>query len=339
LTLPVLPLPPQEVRAVAWLPPAPEPQFLTAGSDGLLAWVLRPEYLEQRALTLMGCADGAPAAAGGFVALCAAPAVAARGGGGAEGEGGTGEEPGEPAAAEGVAFVADAEGGVWRAEVGAGRLLACARVAALPPGEAATALQWAPHAGALAVGTDQGRLLRYRCGSALAGCCGACGGSQPGSAVARPRCGSCGAARPWQLEAQALLDGPVASLCLEPGGLREGVAATAAATAWFVDLEGGERAPLVCGHAGRVELLVAPPAGAGAAAGEGERGDGVVASVAADGVLRVWCLSGDEQVRFKRLLDRAGAGCLAQQTPQHCRCAHASPTSLAPPACPGCARC
>jgi hypothetical protein len=174
-----------------------------------------------------------------------------------------------------AAFVADAEGAVFRLEIGeTSRLARCSRVAALPAGERATALQWSPEAAVVAVATDQGRILRYSDPTAAEG-----GGSQQAGSPSRGRGQRAAAGRhvPWQLQGEVLLDGPVAALCLEPRGLTEGVAATAACTAWFVDLPAGQREPVMCGHAGEIDLLVAE-AGAGR----------LVASVAGDGLLRVW---------------------------------------------------
>jgi hypothetical protein len=240
--------------------------------------------------------------AGGYVALCTTPTGCR--------SGYVSQDAGGEAAAgarlvrgpEGAVFVADGKGCVWQAEVREGRLLRCGRVTALPPGEVATALQWAPDAGALAVGTDQGRVLLYRCPccpSCPDSCCsGGCGNSGAGGGSSGSSSGSHGAQgrRLWQLEGELLLDGSVTALCLESGGLMEGVAATSAATAWYLDLAACERVPLVCGHVGRVELVVAAPCVAEGGSRSGD-GDAVVASVAADGVLRVWQLGSEQQVR------------------------------------------
>lgn len=196
------------------------------------------------------------------------------------------------------AFVADAGGGVWEVEVGEGRLVRCSRIVSLPPGEGVVVLRWAQGAAALAVGTDQGRVLWYSgesCEEAAAGRGSCHGGSVSG--------GLRGARDVWQLEGQALLDGAVASLWLEGEGLREGVAATKACTAWYVEVETGSKAPLVCGHGGKIQLLEVASMGEGAGVcGGGSWGEqdeeGLVASVAGDGLLRVWRLPlGGTQVR------------------------------------------
>ncbi|KAI8472679.1 MAG: hypothetical protein J3K34DRAFT_519551 [Monoraphidium minutum] len=291
-----------EIKGLAWLPHRALPQLLTAGADGLLLWSLQPEFLEQRALTLPGadpacvavCTARAAAPSGG------APAPAARAwldaGAGPLGtwvvdDGGNGDAfAGSTRAARvqeaaHTAFVADVSGGVWRVELGDGRLARCARGAALPPGEGAAVLQWSQSARVLAVGTDQGRVLRYGLGG--------------GGGAAAP--GAC-----WQLEGQVMLDGAVEALCLEPEGLSEGLAATAGCTAWYVEMAGGARVPVVCGHTGEVALLQAAPGGDG-----GGVGPSLVASAASDGLLRVWRVGGGGQAAVPLVEFQSGSPCTA----------------------------
>jgi hypothetical protein len=73
------------------------------------------------------------------------------------------------------------------------------------------------------------------------------------------------------------VDGAVLSLCLDPAHLQEGVAASAAATAWFVQLAAQHQAPLLAGHTAAVTVLVPGPHGAP-----------LLASLAQDGHLALW---------------------------------------------------
>jgi len=281
----------QELVAVNWLPYQPLPTFLTAGSDGLLSWCLQPEYLEQRALTMPGAEQAC-------VALC----TAAGGGGlvvhaaGAHQQSEADLQAASRASineAKCTAFVADTAGAIWQVRVGEGRLAGCHRVAALPAGERVGALQWGQEAGVVAVGTHQGRVLRY---TATIGPAGSSGSPSRNSAAAAAAVQKA-RGQMWQLEGQVLLDGPVTALHMEPHRLIEGVAATASCTAWFVDLEAQESAPVVCGHSGEVQLLVALlgacSGGSGSVDGESSS---VLASVDTDGALRVWNLDRSQAV-------------------------------------------
>lgn len=86
-----------------------------------------------------------------------------------------------------------------------------------------------------------------------------------------------------------MLDAAVTSLQLEPELLAEGIAATTAATCWYVDLQQQQVAPLLAGHAGRITGLAdSGPAGSG--------GGSIVASMCADGWLALWQTGGGPPV-------------------------------------------
>jgi hypothetical protein len=174
--------------------------------------------------------------------------------------------------------------------VGQGELVACVRVAALPPGEVATTLQWSQATGLLVAGTNRGRLLQYTCGTAAIskhtgnsvsgreedsgdgvwGQCDRCNERKAsGILLQQP------AWAPNALPAHAdgwlaagcrtiCLDGPIRVLCLEPSGLCEGVAATASGTAWYVQLDnaatGAATSPLVAGPSATITNLECVPA-------------------------------------------------------------------------------
>ena len=321
----------QVVLDVAWLPYQPIPQFLTCGADGLLLWSLQPTFLEQRLLVLP-CAtamtvtavctatvdlehDGQTLGAGSEAAATAAAlagdaeAAAALGAAAAaatEGLGLEGCRVTDPRyrqqqrqrreKAANTAWVADAAGGVWEVTISDGWLQQSSRVLKLLPGECATALTWSQGAAAVAVATDQGRVLRYSlrgaagameegigrraggmgsssnaglvpagatAGSLSAGT-GAVAGSAGGQPVAEAGAAAGGDAPFWaaasplaHLIAELLLDGPCAALQLDPGTLQEGVVVSSSCTCWFIDLARQEKVPLLWSHPTAVTGMVA----------------------------------------------------------------------------------
>ena len=282
-----------DIRALAWLPHRALPEFVTGGGGGLLQWTLAPQFLEQRRLTLPGAGLGTA-----VVAL----ATAAAGHDACEGE--------RDAASRNV-FAAGDDGVVWRGEVGEGLLLRSARVAALPTGEAVTALRCAPAADTLVVATDAGRVLRFTCAAAAT----AAGDAQGCVQEEHEQFQSQGPAAPWRLDAEVALDGAVAALEADPAArLNDCLVTTRAATAFRLDIDAGRRAPLVCGHAGEVRRLWALDAaggsGGGAAIGGGILG-GLMASVAGDGALRVWRLGGASALPAVELACDAAATAVA----------------------------
>ncbi|KAF8065716.1 WDR90 [Scenedesmus sp. PABB004] len=254
------------VAAVAWLPWRGTPTFLSAGQDGLLLWSLQPRFLEQRSVVVPGAS-----ACAAFTALATAPS------GGVLPPDGVADAHARAAAqaeAAATAFAADDAGRVWALAIGEGDLAASALVARLGPEQGGvTCLQWSQCSSTLAVGTGSGALLRF------------CRGGGAGAAGQWwARCGPDGAAC-WRQDGALALDGGVTSLALEPEALAEGVAGSAAGTAWCVDLARCTTSPLLAGHAGGVAGLVdASAAGLRHQAGDG----GLVASLCADGSLTLW---------------------------------------------------
>jgi hypothetical protein len=192
-------------------------------------------------------------------------------------------------------------------------------VTTLPTGESATALQWSQAAGALAVGSSSGKVLRFTCSSSSRASPSRSGGlssgvaeavtpaqaatqwaaaAGAGSAIGFPGkalpcwsrstydSSSSSSTRQQQQQQQhetVCLDGPVVRLCLEPQTLCEGVVSAGAASAWYVDLRLQQKAPLIAGHAGAVDALV--PVGASSAQGT------CMASLGQDGRLAIWQLA------------------------------------------------
>jgi hypothetical protein len=169
-------------------------------------------------------------------------------------------------------------------------------VARLAPGEVATQLQWSQPSSTLAVATSSRRLLRYECSSSSSSSTPC----QQWWAADRLSAAVTAGGQPqlpqWQRSGAPLVfDGPVRSLQLEPQQLAEGVAATAAATCWYVDVPQQQLAPLLAGHAGSITGLV--DAGAAAAGGsDGAAGCGLVASMCEEGWLALWRMGGQPQV-------------------------------------------
>lgn len=169
-------------------------------------------------------------------------------------------------------------------------------VAQLPAGEVATQLQWSQPSAALAVATSSGRLLRYNQTTTSSS------SSAPWQqwwAADRVSCVAAGGQQQlpqWQSSGEPLVfDGPVTSLQLEPQQLSEGVAATAAATCWYVDASQQQLAPLLAGHASSITGLV--DAGLDAAPGSDDpAGTGLVASMCEEGWLALWRMGGQQQV-------------------------------------------
>lgn len=273
----------QGVSGIAWLPFKARPQFLTVGPGGLQLWTLQPTFLEQRQLVL-------PFSAGTSLTAVATAAssrvpLADLGAGDAAGQPQREEAARQEAAS--TAWVGDGAGGVWRVTLGDGRLQQCHAVAQLLPGECATALVWSMAAGALAVATTQGRVLRYVSAASAAGTSasttstlGSTGGRvTPGSPLKAWGQGS----PPWQVTAELLLDQPAAGLQLETDACLEGVAVTGCATVWFLDLSAGQKSPVLCGHAAAITGLVQDP-----------EVPGQLATLSTDGVLRIWQLRGQQ---------------------------------------------
>lgn len=330
----------QGVSGIAWLPHRPLPAFVTCGGDGLLLWSLTPNFLEQRQLDIPDIALAVNAAAGGgsgggtdgsgshgstaqSLSGCQITAVctAASGGGGCDIDSlavAAGDGAADPVwqrqqreAAAVTVFAADSAGAVWQLALGEGRLCGCIKVTSLPAGEWATSLQWSQPAGALAVGTSRGCLLRFTCScssrvgvdkgtgvssgvdaavtptqAAAQWWSAAAGSSAAWTASALPswtRCtpGSSGSSGGCASQQQPLqLDGPVVQLCLEPHALCEGVVTAGGATAWYISLESQQKAPLLAGHSGQVTALL--PVASGSQEGS------LVASLGQDGRLAVW---------------------------------------------------
>lgn len=94
----------------------------------------------------------------------------------------------------------------------------------------------------------------------------------------------------------------ITSLQLDPEQLNEGVVTTAAATAWYVDVDGQQQVPLLAANAAQITGLVdVTAAAASAGAGGGCVGSsgacGCVASLCDDGWLALWNTQQGAQVR------------------------------------------
>jgi hypothetical protein len=325
----------QGVPGIAWLPHRPVPAFVTCGGDGLLLWSLTPNFLEQRRLDIPDIALAVNAAAAATVGSGSQSSVtqcrqitavctAASAGGGCEidslaaaAAAAAGDGAADPVwqkqqreVAAVTVFAANSAGGVWQLALGEGRLCGCVKVTSLPAGEYATSLQWSQPAGALAVGTSSGRLLRFTCSSSRVGSgkgsgvssgvdvavtpaqaaaqwwSAAAGSNAAGGLSSWTECTTGGSGSSGCASQQQQLDGPVVQLCLEPHALCEGVVTAGGATAWYVSLESQQKAPLLAGHSGQVTALL-PVLGTGS-----QGGDSLVASLGQDGRLAVWQTAG-----------------------------------------------
>lgn len=223
-----------------------------------------------------------------------------------------------------TAFVGDLSGCVWQIEIRDGLLVRTHKVASIlctdvstgsikassetrsQQSESVTALQWSQRSGALVAATSQGRLLRYSCSTDSLSLDSTHIDHPPGKLHRLRPVATCSATpASWHFTKEVQTDGCVTSLMLDPELLLEGVVATAAATAWYVDFDQarseGQKAPLICGHGSSITGLVTASNQAMTNAAGSTAADDVlqqptlVVSTAQDGVLRVWDLTAEKQ--------------------------------------------
>lgn len=171
---------------------------------------------------------------------------------------------------------------------GPGRLLSCVKVTTLTQGETVTHMQWSQTAAALAVATSKGRVLRFTADTSG-------GSSNVSGQQQQQQWWAAGTGATWRAEGSLTVpdNAKTTSLQLDPCRLSEGVVATAAATAWYVDILAQQQVPLLAALAGQITGLVNAAA---TAAGSGVCGR--VASLCDDGWLAIWETQRGSQVQF-----------------------------------------